>query len=233
VVNPILVALDFDDPAKARSMASSLSRHVGGFKVGLELIMSSGPCVISDIADLGLPVFADVKLHDIPNTVRGAARSVGSRGARWLTVHSSGGRSMVEAAIEGMSGYRPADGNGVLAVTILTSLGSGDLDEIGFGPDVKEISVSLAALAADVGAEGVVCSPREVSAVAAAEPSLVKVTPGIRLPGADSQDQKRVATPQQAVAAGADWLVVGRSITAAPDPVEAVQQISTSLGVRA
>lgn len=232
-MNPILVALDLDDPAKARSVASSLTGHVGGFKVGLELIMSAGPSVISEIADVGLPVFADVKLHDIPNTVRGAARAVGSHGARWLTVHASGGRSMIEAAIEGMSAYRPSEGNGVLTVTVLTSLDSGDLVDLGLGSDVTDTSLALALLAADVGAEGIVCSPHEVASIASEVPSLVKVTPGIRPSGADSQDQKRVATPQQALAAGADWLVVGRAITAAPDPVTAAEEIVARLGVTA
>lgn len=233
MVNPILVALDFDDPVKARSLASALSGHVGGFKVGLELIMSSGPAVISEIAELGLPVFADVKLHDIPNTVRKAARAVGSHGARWLTVHAAGGRAMIEAAIDGMSAYRSSGGNGILAVTVLTSLNRKDLEEVRLGSDVEEVTLALAALAADARAEGIVCSPNEVSAVARSEPSLLRVTPGIRPSGSASQDQKRVATPDDALAAGADWLVVGRAITAAPDPVGAAKEIAASLGVRA
>ena len=232
-MNPVLVALDFHDPAEARSVASSLSEHVGGFKVGLELIMTSGPSVISDIAELGLPVFADVKLHDIPNTVRGAASAVGSRGARWLTVHAAGGRAMIEAAMEGMAAHRPADANGVLAVTVLTSLDREDLAKVGLGSDVSKASLNLASLAEDAGAEGIVCSPLEVAAVGRAAPSLVKVTPGVRSQGSGSQDQKRVATPEQALAAGADWLVVGRAITKARDPVEAAREIATSLGVRA
>lgn len=232
-MNPILVALDFDDSARARSVAASLSGHVGGFKVGLELIMTSGPSVISEIAELGLPVFADVKLHDIPNTVRKAARAVGSRGARWLTVHAAGGRSMIEAAIDGMSASRATDENGILAVTVLTSLNRKDLEDIGLGSDIGEATLALTSLAAEVGAEGIVCSPHEVAAVAKTAPSLLRVTPGIRPSGAGSQDQKRVATPEQALAAGADWLVVGRAITAAPDPVGAAIQIAGSLGVSA
>lgn len=232
-MNPILVALDFADPQEARSLASSLSKHVGGFKVGLELIMSSGPSVISAIAGLGLPVFADVKLHDIPNTVRGAASAVASQGARWLTVHAAGGRAMIEAAVEGMAAYRPADANGVLAVTVLTSLGREDLVEAGLGSDVSDASLTLASLAEDGGAEGVVCSPVEVAAVKSVAPSLLRVTPGIRSQGSGAQDQKRVATPEQAMAAGADWLVVGRAITKASDPVEAAREMAASLGVRA
>ena len=232
-MNPVLVALDFKDATQARSMASSLSRHVGGFKVGLELIMSSGPHVISEIAGLGLPVFADVKLHDIPNTVRGAASAVGSHGARWLTIHAAGGRAMIEAAMEGMAAHRPADTNGILVVTVLTSLGQEDVEELGMAPDPGQASLAMASLAADEGAEGVVCSPLEVAAVGRVAPSLVKVTPGIRIPGSSSHDQKRVATPGQALAAGADWLVVGRAITAAPDPVEAAIEIAASLGVGA
>ncbi len=232
-MNPVLVALDFEDATRARSVASSLSEHVGGFKVGLELIMSSSPAVISEIADLGLPVFADVKLHDIPNTVRGAASAVGSHGARWLTVHATGGRAMIEAAIEGMSAHRSSDANGVLAVTVLTSLDDRDLDETGVGSDAGHASLGLASLAADSGAEGIVCSPLEVAAVGSVAPSLVKMTPGIRTSSSGSHDQKRVATPRQALASGADWLVVGRAITAAPDPVEAAREIAASLAIGA
>lgn len=233
MVNPVLVALDFDDRLEARSMASSLSSHVGGFKVGLELIMSSGPSIISEMAELGLPVFADVKLHDIPNTVLGAARAIGSHGARWLTVHAAGGRAMIEAAVEGMSASRAGDGNGILAVTMLTSLNSKDLEEIPLESGIEEASLALAALAAEAGAEGVVCSPHEVAAIDESQPSLVKVTPGIRRPGSGSDDQKRVATPEQALAAGADWLVIGRAITAASNPVRAAKEIAASLGARA
>lgn len=229
MVSPILVALDVDDASSARSLASSLEPHVGGFKVGLELIMSSGPSVISEIADVGLPVFADVKLHDIPNTVREAASKVGSRGARWLTVHASGGRAMIEAAVEGMARHAPVGGNGVLAVTVLTSLNLEDLNQIGFDRDTGEMSERLAGLAADAGAEGIVCSPHEVAAIASSHPSLLKVTPGIRPAGSQHQDQKRVATPQTALDAGADWLVIGRAITASDDPVASARDIAAGL----
>lgn len=226
MVNPVLVALDVPDRDAALSLARLVLPHVGGFKVGLELLMACGPSVISDLAELGLPVFADAKLHDIPNTVGGAAREIGKRGARWVTVHSSGGRAMVEAAVEGMNG---AGSGGVLAVTVLTSLSAPDLPAIGVVPDVTELAVKLAGLAANAGAEGVVCSPLELHAIGRAHPGLIRVTPGIRPPGSDPGDQKRVATPRAALDAGADFLVVGRAITAAPDPAAEAARIANSI----
>lgn len=228
-MTPVLVALDFSDPDRAQSVASTLRPHVGGFKVGLELIMASGPSVISEIAALGLPVFADVKLHDIPNTVRGAAHRIGSHGARWLTLHASGGAAMIEAGIEGMAQSGREGANGVLAVTVLTSLERHDLAAIGIGGEVAEVAGSLAELAALSGAEGVVCSPLDLPVIVDVAPSLLRVTPGIRTEGVESHDQKRFTSPTSALAAGADWLVIGRAITGAEDPVRAAEEISASL----
>jgi orotidine-5'-phosphate decarboxylase len=227
--NPILVALDVETPEQALTLARSVEPHVGGFKVGLELLMGSGPEVISRLAELGLPVFADAKLHDIPNTVERAARSIGRHGARWLTVHAGGGGAMLDAAVSGLS--ESASGAGVLAVTVLTSLDDRALASIGVSATVSGQVELLAALAARSQVEGIVCSVHELSAVVRAAPGLLRVTPGVRPPGDSQDDQARVATPTAAVAAGADLLVIGRPITRAPDPVEAAYRIAASLGI--
>lgn len=221
-MNPILVALDFPDLAGAEAMAKDLVNEVGGFKVGLELVSGEGPRAIERIAALGLPVFADMKLHDIPNTVLGAARRISAAGARWVTVHASGGRGMMEAAVEGMG-----DG-GVLAVSVLTSLSEEDLLSIGIDGDLSTQVVRLGRLGEAAGVEGMVCSPREVSAVRASGISLKVFTPGIRL-AATSDDQKRTSGPADAVEAGADYLVVGRPITRSDNPVAVAREIAASL----
>lgn len=229
MVNPVLLALDFGDVDMARSVARRTSPHVGGFKVGLELLTAAGPEAVSVIADLGLPVFVDAKLHDIPNTVAAAARQLSARGARWVTAHVTGGMAMMASAVEGMaSGATQAD-VGVLGVTVLTSLSASDLSHVGLSGGARHLSVLLAGLAAESGAEGVICSPHELDAIGRAHPGLVKVTPGIRPGGVGHDDQRRVATPEDAIAAGADWLVIGRAITRAPDPGEAAERIASGL----
>lgn len=220
MVSPILVALDFANLPTAVSLARSVRAHVGGFKVGLELMMSEGPRSISQIADLGLPVFADAKLHDIPNTVERAARALSAAGARWVTAHAVGGTAMMQAAVAGMH-HDDERGSGVLAVTVLTSLGPEDLPLVGLTPPVDALAVTLAELAASAGAEGVVCSAREVGAIKRSKRDLIAVTPAIRPAGESPHDQTRTATPQQALAAGADYIVVGRPITLATDPARA------------
>lgn len=226
-MNPVLLALDVADAESALRLAESVRPHVGGFKVGLELVMAEGPSIISEIADMGLPVFADAKLHDIPNTVFAAAKQIGLRGARWVTVHSTGGRAMIEAAVEG---FQTGGGGGVLAVTVLTSLDRSDLSDIGIGRAVIEETLTLAGLAAESGAEGVVCSPLELGAVVEHRPDLLKVTPGIRTSDTASGDQKRTATPEEALARGADLIVIGRAIASRPDPGVAAAEIARSIG---
>lgn len=224
MVNPILVALDFPTLAVAETVADAVSPHVGGFKVGLELIMAEGPGAVEAIAGKGLPVFADVKLHDIPTTVMGAAKAMRDSGARWITVHTSGGGAMLDAAVEGMGGDE-----GVLAVTVLTSLDDDDLASVGVAASVTDQAERLAALAALHGSEGVICSPHEAAIVKSVDAGLLTVTPGIRLEPGDSQDQKRVATPVGALEAGADLLVIGRAITTASDPVSTVAEIEEAI----
>lgn len=222
-MSPIVVALDMPDLEMATRLAKDLRDEVGGFKVGLELLTAAGPSAISTIADLGVPVFADVKLHDIPNTVERAASQIAAAGARWLTVHGTGGSEMIAAANRGMSG------TGVLVVTVLTSLSSADLTAVGLDGNASSQVRRVSSLAADSGAEGVVCSPHEISSVREVSATLQIFTPGVRPDTSQTHDQKRVATPAAAIASGADHLVIGRPITRAPDPVAAAREIAASL----
>ena len=229
MVSPVLVALDFSDLGQARELASALQSQVAGFKVGLELLMAAGPEAISSIGEVGRPVMVDAKLHDIPNTVGRAAHHIGSWGGRWVTVHAAGGAEMVSAAVSGME---RGSGGGVLAVTVLTSLDRRDLEATGVTGTAGEQVSRLAVLARQAGAEGLVCSVEEVELVKGVAPDLIAVTPGIRLEGGDAHDQKRHSTPEAALDAGADLLVVGRPITGAPDPVAAAAEITAALGGR-
>ncbi len=229
MVNPILVALDVSDLARAERLARSLDGYVGGFKVGLELLMGAGPESVSRIAELGLPVFADAKIHDIPNTAERAARQLAGHGARWITAHATGGSRMIEAAASGLTAGSEGRKVGVLAVTVLTSLDQTDLETLGMSNSVRTQAVELARLARLAGAEGVICSPLEVASVKELSPEFLAVTPGIRPGGSAHGDQKRTATPVEALRAGADFIVVGRAITEALDPVESASSIVESL----
>lgn len=204
-------------------MAGQVSDHVAGFKVGLELLTGVGPRAIEAIADLGKPVFADAKLHDIPNTVEGATARLAAAGARWVTIHASGGAEMIEAAITGM------DGQGVLAVTVLTSLDDEGLVSIGVREGMLEQVLRLVELSASAGVEGVVSSPHEATTIKSSHPELLLFTPGVRPTGALRDDQSRVTTPAEALEAGADYLVIGRPITRAPDPGVAAREIASSI----
>lgn len=211
-------------------MAVSLSDHVGGFKVGLGLLHGPGPGVVSAIADLGKPVFADAKLHDIPTQVGAAAARLGRWGARWVTAHVSGGKPMLEAAVAGLA--EGSDGRaGILGVTVLTSLDEAVLAAVGIPASPGKLVSRMARAADDVAAEGVICSPRELKVIADVAPRLVRVTPGIRPADAEKGDQVRVATPSLAIERGADWLVIGRPITRADDPPRAAAEIVASLPV--
>lgn len=228
-MNPILVALDVPSLTQAESMARSLKGHVGGYKVGLELLMGEGPESVSRIAKIGLPVFADAKLLDIPNTAERAARQLAAHGARWVTAHASGGSQMIEAVASGLIAGSEDGKAGVLGVTVLTSLDQNDLAALGVSDSVQNHSVELARLVRNAGAEGVICSPLEVGALKVLFPGFLAVTPGIRPAGSDQGDQKRTATPVEALRAGADFIVVGRAITGASDPVASAASIVDSL----
>jgi orotidine-5'-phosphate decarboxylase len=225
--NPVIVALDLSSGEEAVRLARSLAPHVGAFKVGLELLSGPGPVLVSAIAELGKPVFCDAKLHDIPNTVERAAANLARAGARWITVHAAGGPAMIEGAVRGAR--RGANGTGILCITVLTSLSSADLAAVGSGDSIGRQVARMARLARDGDAEGVVCSVKELGDVAQVAPGLLKVTPGIRPAGSSLDDQARVATPAEALDRGADLVVIGRPITAAPDPVEAAAAISRSI----
>jgi orotidine-5'-phosphate decarboxylase len=218
---PIAVALDAPDASTAHLWAKAVSPHVQVLKVGLELFCSAGPAVLEGLEG---DVFLDLKLHDIPNTVAGAARSVAALGPKYLTVHAAGGADMVRAAVDAAPEVT------IAGVTVLTSISAEVLEAVGIaGPPLDAVR-RLAALAVGAGAGALVCSPQEVAAVRAeVGPGVVLITPGVRPAGADVGDQARVATPQQALADGADLLVIGRPITAAPDPGAAAAAIAASL----
>jgi orotidine-5'-phosphate decarboxylase len=213
----LLVALDLPDVDSALAMADRIRPHVTGYKVGLELLLGPDPNALEKVVALGLPVFADAKLHDIPATVESAGRQIGRRGARWLTVHASGGKGMLEAANTGMAAGSNGRG-GVLAVTVLTSLDQQDLARAGITESLPDHARRMASMARDSGTEGLICAVGEISTVREGAPGLTLITPGIRLAGGSADDQKRAATPAQAKAAGADYIVVGRAITSSPDP---------------
>ncbi|SDR09687.1 orotidine-5'-phosphate decarboxylase [Thermostaphylospora chromogena] len=222
---PIAVALDAPDLETAARWAALVTPHVSTVKVGLELYLRYGPDVIASVRGAsGVRVFLDLKLHDIPNTVAGAARAVARLKPAILTVHAAGGPAMIRAAVEA------APHTQIAAVTILTSLSEADLGRIGIGGRPEDAVRRLAVLAVEAGAGALVCSPREVAAVRAeVGPDITLITPGVRPQGADSQDQARVATPEQALADGADLLVIGRPITGAADPGAAAAGIAAAL----
>lgn len=228
--NPVFVALDTPDLEKALAIARAVRPHVGGFKVGFEFMTALGPSAVREIVSVGLPVFADTKFHDIPNTVGAAAREIAKLGAAIFNVHASGGEVMMRAAAGEARAVNPRIK--VIAVTVLTSLDDRDLEAVGQrGPAVDQ-AVRLATLSKSSGLDGVVCSSKEIAAIRqACGRDFQLVVPGIRPAGADLADQKRVMTPADAVHAGADILVIGRPITGAPDPALAARSIAAELTV--
>lgn len=219
---PVIVALDTADPHRLAALAAALGPEVGGLKVGLEAYTAIGPAAVRAVAPHA-PVFLDLKLHDIPATVAGAARVAARLGVELLTVHAAGGGEMVATAVEAAPEVT------VLGVTVLTSLDDAALAALG-QPPVAEQVVRLARLAVEHGAGGLVCAPPDVAAVrAAVGPDPLLVVPGVRPGGAARDDQVRVATPAQALAAGADRLVVGRPVTRPDDPVAAVRALLAEL----
>ena len=222
---PIAVALDAPDLETAARWAAAVTPHVSVVKIGLELFCRYGPEVVTVLrGGSGVGLFLDLKLHDIPNTVAGAVRAVCGQKPRYLTVHASGGAAMVRAAVEA------AGDVDIAAVTVLTSLDSDDLDAVGLAGLASDAVRRLSVLAVGAGARAVVCSPREVAAVRReVGPDVTLITPGVRPMGSGTQDQRRVATPLEALAAGADLLVVGRPITGASDPGAAAARLAAQL----
>lgn len=228
VTSPIIVAIDTADRSSAITLAAAVAESVGAFKIGLGLLYGSGTDLIRELADLGRPVFADAKLHDIPSQVERAGVALGRAGARWVTVHASGGAAMMEAAVGGLH----AGSNGfakALAVSVLTSLDGPSLRTVGIGEEPTELVRAMAHTAQQSGAEGLVCSPHEITIAKEVAPKLDIVTPGIRPAGSPAGDQRRTATPREALDAGATWLVIGRPIAEAADPREAAAHIAASL----
>ncbi|GAA4012079.1 orotidine-5'-phosphate decarboxylase [Sphingomonas swuensis] len=221
---PLFVAIDTPDLDGAASLADAVRSHVGGLKLGLEFFAANGPEGVRRLAQGGLPVFLDLKLHDIPNTVGKAVAALAPLAPAVLTVHATGGRAMLEAA----KAAAPPNCK-VVAVTVLTSLDEADLAEAGVASTPAEQVARLARLTRSAGCDGIVCSGSEVAAAREAWPDGYFVVPGLRPAGSDVGDQKRVLTPAEALDRGASLLVVGRPITAAPDPVEAARAIASSL----
>lgn len=222
----IIVALDTDSPDKALETVAALAGEVGLFKIGMELFPRGGPRLVEKVREAGSLVFLDLKFHDIPNTVAGAVRSAVALGVAFTTVHASGGKAMLAAAADAAAGT----GTTILGVTVLTSLDDADLSSIGYGLPTKEAVTRLAGLAVESGISGIVCSAKEVAALRARLGDKVTlVTPGVRLPEDAVGDQKRVVTPFEAVRSGADYLVVGRPITKAADPVAAARKFAAEM----
>lgn len=224
MTSPIFVAIDTTDLAAAKAIAAKVRRHVGGLKLGLEFFCAHGPKGVKEMAELGLPIFLDLKLHDIPNTVASAVAALRPIKPAILTVHAAGGRAMMEDA----KASAPA-GTKVVAVTVLTSLDGEDLHSIGVPSDPHAQVERLAALAREAGLDGIVCSGNEVAAARKAWPGGFFVVPGVRPAGGAAGDQKRVMTPRAALDAGASILVIGRPITAAADPDQAARDIEATL----
>lgn len=223
-MSQIFVAIDTPDVHHAAALARDLGGLVGGVKLGLEFFCANGHEGVRRVAEHELPLFLDLKLHDIPNTVANAVRALAPLEPQILTVHAAGGAAMMAAA---KAAALP--GTKVVAVTVLTSLDEQDLARTGVEGSPAEQVQRLAALARDAGIDGIVCSGHEVAAARAAWPGGYLVVPGVRPAGGDVADQKRVVSPRQALADGASILVIGRPITAAPDPARAVREIAESL----
>lgn len=223
--NPVIVALDVENGREALGLVEQLGDAVSFYKVGLELFTAEGPSIVRELRSMNKDVFVDLKMYDIGETVKRAAARVAELGARLVTVHSS--PQVIRAAMEGARGSRLK----VIAVTVLTSFSESDLGDVGItGRTTGEHVEFLARKGAEAGVDGFVCSPLEAARLREiAGPDRILVTPGVRSAGADRGDQKRVATPAEAIAAGADYLVIGREITRAADPREACQRILKDL----
>jgi len=232
VTNPVIVALDFPTAQTALDFVGRLSPRLCRLKIGKELFTSSGPDLVRQVQDLGFEVFLDLKYHDIPNTVAGAVAAAARLGVWMLNVHAGGGSRMMTAAREALesSSHRPL----LIGVTVLTSMGTEDLLEVGCDEPLLDRVVRLSRLAADSGLDGVVCSAAEAAVLREIHgANFCLVTPGIRFGDGDRDDQRRVVTPAEAIARGSDYLVMGRSITGAADPLAALERVHRELGISA
>lgn len=221
---PIALALDAPNLQKVQEWATAAAPAVDVLKIGLEVFLRDGQAAIDVVKQTDCKLFLDLKLHDIPNTVKGASESVARFNPDFLTVHASGGPAMISAAASALPNTK------ITAVTILTSMSPSDLTAVGFEKSAQELAVRMAKMAVEAGARAIVCSPHEVSAIRAAVPNeITLITPGVRPIGADVADQSRVATPQEAIANGANIVVIGRPITGAEDIHKAAMEIAASL----
>ena len=226
MTNPIIVALDVPSAAETRTIVQACGETIGFYKVGMELYAAEGMPIVRELIEQGKDVFLDLKFYDIPETVKRATAQVAKAGAKLLTVHAS--KAVMRAAMEGKGNSALR----ILGVTVLTSFDESDLADLGYTRTPAELVRHLVSKGVEAGVDGFVCSPLEVAEVrAAAGPAAVLVTPGVRPAGAETGDQKRVATPAQAMASGASYLVVGRPITRAADPAEAARNLLRELGV--
>ena len=226
----ICLVLDVDSREQALTLVRSLHDLTGMFKVGLQLFTAEGPSLVRDIIDSGSKVFLDLKFHDIPNTVKSAALEAARLGVSMMTIHTSGGKDMMRAVMDELNrkvtGTKPL----FVGVTVLTSLNDATLKDIGVGSTMDLQVIRMARLAEAAGLDGVVCSPHEIEKIrGAVRPAFKIVTPGIRMPGQSADDQQRTATPREAIAAGADYIVVGRAVTNAPNPRTALETLLQSL----
>ena len=224
--NPIIVALDVESAGEARNLVARIGPRVNFYKVGMELYAAAGMDVVNELLGQGKQVFLDLKMYDIPETVSRAVAQVAKTGVRFLTVHAVG--SVMRAAVAARAGSNLQ----ILGVTVLTSFGPEDMDDLGYEGTIGELVERRARKAADLGVDGVVASPLEAAGVRSiVGPRMVIVTPGVRSAGVDAGDQKRIATPAQAILDGANYLVIGRQITRASDPAAAVDQVLMEVAV--
>ncbi|MFN2348141.1 MAG: orotidine-5'-phosphate decarboxylase [Thioalkalivibrio sp.] len=224
----IIVALDFPDAAQALEFSRRLDPEACRVKVGFELFVSAGPALVEQLVSAGFDVFLDLKFYDIPNTVASACRAAAGLGVWMMNVHASGGGRMLQAAREALQGetHRPH----LIAVTVLTSMDERDLDELGLGKDVGRLAEALAGLTAASGLDGVVCSASEAPMLRKRHgEDFLLVTPGIRPRSAQMDDQRRVMTPSEAIRAGSSYLVVGRPITRAESPMDALEAMNEEI----
>lgn len=221
----VIVALDYDDPALALDFAGRVSPDICKLKIGKELFTIAGPAMVQKLADKGFQIFLDLKYHDIPVTVAKACKAAASLGVWMVNVHALGGPAMLTEAASAVKGL--ANPPKLIAVTVLTSMNEQQLHSVGIEDKPQDEVLRLASLAKECGLDGVVCSAQEAAMLTKKlGPGFLKVTPGIRPQGSSSDDQKRIMTPGQAMAAGSDYLVIGRPVTRAPDPVEALEKIN-------
>jgi len=226
----IILVLDVSSREEAMKLVRPLYEYVGMFKVGMQLFTAEGPSLVKEIVDLGGKVFLDLKFHDIPNTVSHGVLEAARLGVSLMTIHAAGGRAMMETVAKELQDKFGDRKPMVVAVTVLTSLNDAGLEEVGIARPVAPQVVAMAKLAEECGIAGVVCSPQEIELVRRSiGPSFKIVTPGIRMPGQSANDQQRLATPREALAAGADYIVVGRAVTAASDPRQALTALVQSV----